>query len=208
MRVGFLALACLVIVSCGGEANDLDPEPQERTPISTADNPPSPVAPVAESPAAAAGTIPASCRPEEEKLFSCVVRGGSQLSVCANPEHGPQYRFGKGEGADLVLSEGTWASVAYSGGGEAQIKFENGDTSYVVFSRIVRTNFEPGEPNNPAISDGVVVLRGEEVLAVNRCIDPDGDPIDYNLAERLLPRVDELFTFETSRADPEWPNKE
>ena len=128
---------------------------------------------------------------------------GKQIAVCASGEGTVEYRYGKGD-AELVLGDPQWASVPYSGGGEAQIAFDNGDTRYIVFSRVVRTNFEPGEPNYPAISDGVIVQRGEEVLSLQTC-GGEGDlkPLDVNAAERLIPgRRNELFSYETGRADP------
>ncbi|MEM8725471.1 MAG: hypothetical protein AAGE86_08110 [Pseudomonadota bacterium] len=145
----------------------------------------------------------AVCSAKEEPLFSCTATNGKQISVCASAEGKAEYRYGKDE-AELVLSDPVWASVAYSGGGEAQIAFDNGDTRYIVFSRVVRTNFTAGEPNNPAISDGVIVQRGDTVLNVQAC-GGEGElkPIDYFATERLVPqRRNELFTFETSRADP------
>ena len=75
---------------------------------------------------------------------------------------------------------------------------------------MVRTNFEAGEPNYPAITDGVIVQRGEEVLNLQVC-GGEGDltPVDYNVAERLITeRQNELFSYETIQADPEWANKE
>jgi hypothetical protein len=114
-----------------------------------------------------------------------------------------EYSYGSLEQApELVLSGGKWAAVGYSGGSEAQIEFQNGDTSYVVFSRMVRTNFEPGEPNDPAISDGVIVLRDERVVSVKLCVGSDSLPISTTELEELIPREDELFTYETQRADP------
>ena len=94
---------------------------------------------------------------------------------------------------ELVLEGGAWASVPYSGGGEAQIKFENAGTHYIVFSQIIRTNFEPGEPNNPAINDGVAVFKDGAQIAKRICDDAQVKPIDYDAAEKLLPIEEELF---------------
>ena len=66
---------------------------------------------------------------------------------------------------------------------------------------MVRTNFAAGEPNNPAISDGVMVLDGEKVIGLQLCDDADTVSIDYDLAEAHFPRADELFSWETDRAD-------
>ena len=59
----------------------------------------------------------------------------------------------------------------------------------------------PPEPNNPAISDGVMVLDGEKVIGLQLCDDADTVSIDYDLAEAHFPRADELFSWETDRAD-------
>ncbi|MEC7625022.1 MAG: hypothetical protein VYA25_12660 [Pseudomonadota bacterium] len=130
--------------------------------------------------------------------------GGKRLAVCA-PSAGPaQYRFGTKE-AELVLRGGKWARAMYSGGGEAQIAFANGDTRYIVFSRMVRTNFAAGEPNYPAISDGVLIMRNDELVAVRPCAGGQADmPVQYDAAERVFAQEDELFTDETMRADPDW----
>ena len=91
----------------------------------------------------------------------------------------------------------------YSDGGEAQIQFSNGDTNYIVFSRMVRTNFKQGEPNNPAISDGVLVERSGELLALRICDGADEPlPIQYDAADAAMKTVDELFSTQTSKADP------
>ncbi len=64
--------------------------------------------------------------------------------------------------------EWEWASVPYSGGGEAQVRFVNGEYDYVVFSRVVRTRYD-GEGNEPQFTDGVVVRRNGEAIATRIC---------------------------------------
>ncbi|UYH53856.1 hypothetical protein N6L26_07160 [Qipengyuania sp. SS22] len=157
------------------------------------------------SPAAApAPTSPlgktVGCAPEEERIFSCKVASGKRIAICGTGEREAEYRFGEST-PELVLRGGRWASVPYSGGGEAQVAFASGTTRYIVFSRVVRTNFAAGEPNNPAISDGVMVLDGEKVIGLQLCDDADIVSIDYDLAEAHFPRADELFSWETDRAD-------
>ncbi len=142
------------------------------------------------------------CRDGETPIFSCRMSDENRLAVCAAPQ-GVQYRFGSEDAPQMVIEGGSWASTAYSGGGEAQIAFANGDTRYIVFSRMVRTNFTPGEPNDPAISDGVIVERGGKVLSVRICDDAEALPVQYDAAEAHLPRTDALFTDQTTRADPE-----
>lgn len=136
-----------------------------------------------------------ACLDTEKTVFSCTVQGGKQLSVCAADAR-TEYRLGKGK-SEMTLSNGRWASVPYSGGGEAQIAFENGDVRYIVFSRVVRTNFTEGEPNNPAISDGVIIQRAGETIAELAC-GGSGElmPIQVFVAEEHLEKADELFTNE------------
>lgn len=102
-----------------------------------------------------------------------------------------QYRYGQaGQRPELTWPDAdsddrlTFASVPYSGGGEAQLQFRRGDHQYIVYSRVIRTNFKAGEPNDPAMQDGVIVRRGGEIVARHACADPDVQSIDYEKAGR------------------------
>lgn len=141
------------------------------------------------------------CKADEDTIFSCKTAANKRIAVCGIPGGTAEYRYGAGE-PELTVAGGRFASVPYSGGGEAQIAFDNAGTRYVVFSRMVRTNFEAGEPNNPAISDGVIVLRGIEAASVVECADAEAVPVQYDIAARHMEKEDELFTEETARADP------
>lgn len=152
------------------------------------------------APALAAARTPASCIAGEETIFTCKVANGKRLSVCATTDGKAQYRYGRGP-AELVLDGSEWADAPYSGGGEGQIAFDNGDTRYVVFSRMVRTHFVDGEPNYPAISDGVVVLKDDQFVAMHLCSDGDMVSLQYDAADRVMKRGKTLFTEETMRAD-------
>ncbi|MCB2087517.1 MAG: hypothetical protein R3E18_01510 [Sphingomonadaceae bacterium] len=144
----------------------------------------------------------AACGSADKAIFACKVKNGKTLAVCASDDGKAEYRYG-GDKPELVLSGGSWASVPYSGGGEQQIRFTSGDTSYIVFSRMIRTSFDPGKPNEPAISDGVIVLRGEKFQAMQLCNDASATPVNYDAAERFLAPAEGLFTEETIRADPD-----
>ncbi|MEZ5681903.1 MAG: hypothetical protein R3E14_11510 [Erythrobacter sp.] len=164
---------------------------------------------VVEAPATPADPAPGpvGCTAEEEPIFSCAVPGGKRLAVCAAQQGEAEYRFG-GKSPELVLRGGKWANAMYSGGGEAQIEFANGDTRYIVFSRMVRTNFTAGEPNNPAITDGVLISREGEFIALRLCAGGQAEiPVQYDAAERAFAQEDDLFTEETIRADPDWANE-
>ncbi len=197
MRATWAILGGIGLASCAAEPPNAE-EPVEASQATiSASGDVDPAKPSTSPPARAQ----VACTESEEPLFSCKVENGKQLAVCAAESGNVQYRYGKAE-AELVLDGGEWARAAYAGGGEAQIAFANDDHRYIVFSRMVRTNFAPGEPNIPAISDGVIVLRNDEVLSVQVCDDPDLLPVQYDAAERALPLADELFTYESGRADP------
>ncbi len=210
MRLLCLTLAVAALVGCqSGETETAVPHPEleqaEATVSSKAVEPDTEAVAGTDTAEAVADIAkrPAACSAKEETLFSCTVSNGKQISVCAQDKGKVEYRYGRGD-AELVLSDPKWASVPYSGGGEVQIAFDNGDTRYIVFSRVVRTNFEPDEPNYPAISDGVIVQRGKKVLNIQAC-GGKGElkPIDVFATERIVAqRMDDLFTYETERADP------
>ncbi len=141
------------------------------------------------------------CTADEEAIFACTLENGKRVAVCSDTPGLAQYRYG-GDGPELVLAGGELGIVGYSGGGESQIAFDNDGYRYVVFSRMVRTNFTADEPNYPAISDGVVLLEGERLADLHRCDDPHVLPVQYDAAERVWRRQDDLFTDETIRADP------
>ncbi len=146
----------------------------------------------------------AQCAGGEQTVFSCKLSSGRRASVCVTGGDSgfAQYRFGK-DGAvpeltwPATAASGTleWASVPYSGGGEAQISFARGDTRYIIYSRIIRTNFAVGEPNNPAIEDGVLVQGAGDKTTDLRCDDPDVAPVNVNLAEKHAARSEGLFTY-------------
>ncbi|MCK0127864.1 hypothetical protein [Erythrobacter sp. F6033] len=145
---------------------------------------------------------PVKCTAQEETIFYCPITGRKRLAVCAPEQGEAEYRYG-GDNPELTLRGGKWANTMYSGGGEAQILFSNGDIDYIVFSRMVRTNFAEGEPNYPAITDGVVVSRGEEVLSIQLCEGGQAImPVQYDAAERAFGATEDIFTGATDRADP------
>lgn len=131
------------------------------------------------------------------------MQNGKALSVCSAGGETATYRYG-GSPPDLALQGGQWARVGYSGGGELQIVFDNGDTRYVVFGRTIRTGFDE-RGNNPVSSDGVIVLRNGRFASMQLCR-ADSDYSYYGEASEAamqrLPQSEELFTDETIRADP------
>ncbi|MGB7374035.1 hypothetical protein [Pontixanthobacter sp.] len=153
-------------------------------------------------PGARAGQLAPVCGADEQVIFACTMKSGKKASVCVADKGGTpfaQYRFGPADKpAELAWpmspTDGRLAfkSVPYSGGGEAQISFTRGDTRYVVFSRVVRTNFTAGEPNYPAIDDGIMVLRGGSALGALMCADV-AMPIQTALAEKYSDPAADMF---------------
>lgn len=190
------ALATLVACASSSSGQHDEPSPSAE-PTSE------PLAQLSPSPESAVRKT-VDCSAREEIIFSCSVPGGKHLAVCAPKTGEAEYRFG-GDAPELELTGGKWANAMYSGGGEAQIRFSNRGTDYIVFSRMIRTNFTEGEPNYPAISDGVLIRRGGKFVALKLC---EGGqalmPVQYDAARRAFGEAEDLFTDETIRADPEW----
>lgn len=154
----------------------------------------------APSAAAQQAAVAVACAADETPIFSCKFADGKRVAVCGAGAGKGRYRFGSAA-PELALSGGQYAYTMYSGGGEGQIAFENGDTRYIVFSRMVRTGFDE-DGNKPAISDGIVIERAGMFQQVRVCDDPDVQPIDVNAAQAIWEEKGELFTDETIRADP------
>lgn len=144
----------------------------------------------------------ATCPAEETPIFTCTFKDGKRVAVCGAGEGIGRYRYG-GSKPEIEINGGQYASVMYSGGGEAQIAFDNGDTRYTVFSRMVRTGFDEDGNNVPAISDGIVIERGGKFLDIKLCdgFDPPL-PVQNSVANAVWEDEGELLTEETIRADP------
>ncbi|WP_086608969.1 hypothetical protein [Erythrobacter donghaensis] len=164
------------------------------------------IAPVSSAPAAEPTAAPAKssakldCAADETPIFACQFKDGKRVAVCGVSEWYGRYRFGR-DTAELELDGGNYAYTMYSGGGEGQIAFDNGDTRYIVFSRMVRTGFDENG-NRPAISDGIVIERGGRFVDIKLCEDPDMIPLRNEAANAIWEDEGKLFTDETIRADP------
>lgn len=142
----------------------------------------------------------AACNAGEETIFTCKLTNGKPLAVCATRDGNGEYRYG-GKAPELVLRHGAFAVDQFARGGEAQIQFTNGDTRYTVFSRMVATSVEEGG-SGPAISDGVVIERGDKLLAVRVCEGRQADlAIQYAPADRVFKDRQDIFTGATAKAD-------
>tara|TARA_R110002124_G_C8957906_1_gene513811 strand:- start:2317 stop:2961 length:645 start_codon:yes stop_codon:yes gene_type:complete len=194
---------CLLIAGCGAQAPSDQAEASVDTVAGGAVSTPSSA--TAASHAVIKKTAATGwCSANEPVIFSCQLKSRKTISICGI-ESGEgaktaQYRFGiLGQPPELRWPEAggkdrlTFASAPYSGGGEAQLSFSRGDVTYVVYSRIVRTNFTPGEPNDPAITDGIMVLKGQALATDLICSDSDVAPVDYELASEYADQSDAAF---------------
>lgn len=203
MHLDVVLPACLFIGACGAQAPSDQAEASVDTVAKGAVSPPSSSTETSHAvikKTAATGW----CSANEPVIFSCQLKNRKTISVCGT-ENGAgyktaQYRFGTlGQPPELLWPEAagkdrlTFASAPYSGGGEAQLGFSRGDVTYVVYSRIVRTNFTPGEPNDPAITDGIMVLKGQALATDLICSDSDVAPVDYELASEYADPSDAAF---------------
>jgi hypothetical protein len=184
-----------VLAACQGQ-----PAEQNAVAAAPTATPSASVSPV-ETPAAQ--TV--ACTADETPIFSCTFADRKRVAVCGTAPGKAEYRFG-GDAPELTLQGGERAYAMYSGGGEQQLAFANGDTRYIVFSRVVRTRFD-GNGNEPAISDGIVVERGGKFMGIRVCEGPEPQSVDVyaaeaHLPEATLPEDAFLFTEETMRADP------
>ncbi len=126
------------------------------------------------------------CKAQETLLFGCD-SGPKMISVCASQGFSAttgyvQYRFGTPGNIELSYPEKLsppnghfWlSSTGYSGGGEAHLRFVNHGVTYAVFDRMVRTNFTPGEPNDPDMSEGIVVRPQGKKATTRLCTHSEG----------------------------------
>ncbi len=204
IRLASVVPIILGIAACSDQA----PAEQEAASVETTEDPVAVDSPISvghpEQAVAKKVTATGFCSVKEPVIFSCQLKNRKTVSVCGT-ENGAgaktaQYRFGYvGKAPELVWPEAagkdrlTFASVPYSGGGEAQLSFSRGDVTYVVYSRVVRTNFKAGEPNNPEMSDGILVLKGKKTINDLVCADPGLVPVDYDLAAGYANHSDEAF---------------
>ena len=146
-----------------------------------------------------------ACAETEGTVFSCKIRDGRTIAVCVQrDEQGreyAQYRFGQSDEPPELAWPRSFeergmqrASVPYSGGGEAQLSFVRGEIRYVIYSRVIRTNFAAGEPNEPAFEDGAYVYRGDNRVSSLPCAGEADRPVSVAMAERFAEQQDDLFT--------------
>lgn len=205
----FVSIVLLTACSQGNVGSTGDGEPAGTAAEETSEAAPSQMVqastPAAEPSAAVQPGADNLCAPGEPVIFSCQLKNGKSLSVCAAAEEGgprfAQYRYGAtGQESELVwpatraAGPMKFVSVPYSGGGEAQLSFARGGTDYVVYSRVIRTGFG-AEGNQPAFEDGVLVMKGGKTLADHRCQAGGLQSVDYDKAERYAAKRDDEIIY-------------
>ena len=143
-----------------------------------------PAVPPANAPASPpSGAKQASfCTSAETVVFSCRT-GARMVSVCASKDAAAskgtlQYRFGRidlSEPLDITLPEGqvvpskaaTGATVAFSGGGGAWLRFTRGQATYTVYTGIGHW----GPKGEKMTKEGLQVERAGKVVATLKCLD-------------------------------------
>ncbi len=208
-RFGLL-IAPLCILSLTAGCGESDTDLSSETGENDATSPSEPGAPaengVAVDEANAASLAPTTaCSDDEAIIFQCGVADGKFISVCAAQGDGgkfAQYRYGEEQKppelslpAKVSALAPVYARTGYSGGGEAQLIFANGDYKYVVYSRVVRTRFD-GEGNEPDFQSGVMVRKGDTQQADLRCTDPAEASIGTSQAGDLVTQDDTAFIYQ------------
>lgn len=150
---------------------------------------------LAGSAAARVAPAPANlCLPGERVAFTCRA-GVKVISFCA---HGDilHYRFGRPGKAELNFPAGDpparsvfqYSSAAYSGGGEARVRFTNAGYDYLVYTALIAGNWNADGTRDHEELDGVLVRKNGRKVANIRCTtSPENDL--YPLGD-LLPRED------------------
>ena len=84
------------------------------------------------------------------------------------------------------------SQAMFSGGDASRVRFKNAQHEYILFDSMIRTNFKPGEPNDPRFSSGIVTRHAGKVTSRRLCSGDlpiaaaahkhlDHEPYDYDL---------------------------
>lgn len=124
------------------------------------------------------------CRSDEQTVFACTLTNKKHVALCASKPLTPttgyvQYRYGTLRSIELEYptkrepphGKFFFSTVMYSGGGASTVRFQSGPYEYFVFDKVVRTNFTPGEPNDPAFDAGVATRQMGKSPTVRHCVD-------------------------------------
>lgn len=133
---------------------------------------------------AGSDAVQAECLQEEQLLFHCEVDDLSFLLCASVPlsaekgyvrylEHGPAglVRIYPQE-MEPHARHFRFSSTAYSGGGEARIRFSDGGAEHIVFDRTIRTGFTIDGGNDPKFDAGVVTVKQDGSQIAMQCDNP------------------------------------
>jgi len=116
-----------------------------------------------------------SCLTPQGRLLVRDVGGGRVTVAFPKPHLRSLARLGGRPHASRYARKG------YSGGGEEQLQVETEAGRLTVYTRTVRTNFAPGEPNDPAFSSGAVFQARNGRVTRRTCRDEASFRTDISL---------------------------
>jgi len=132
------------------------------------------------------------CTARESVAFTCRA-GDRAISFCRSGDV-LHYRFGRRGSPELSFPEGNppartvfrFSSAAYSGGGEARVRFTNGGYDYLVYTALIAGSWNADGTRDHEELDGVLVRKNGRKVANIRCTtSPENDL--YPLGD-MLPR--------------------
>ena len=130
------------------------------------------------------------CTPIERVAYACTA-GAKLVSLCALGD-GLTYRYGKPGKPELSYPAAgaaartafRFSSTAYSGGGEARVRFTNGGYEYVLYTALIARGWNADGTRDGGTYDGVLVRKRGRNVANIRCTQgPDADL--YGLGDML-----------------------
>ena len=123
----------------------------------------------------------ALCKTNESVSFSCGFKTKS-VSVCRNDDQALIYRFGSKKNIELELKSGVhFSHTAYSGGGEGNLTFHNGNYKYVVYSSISNGDWLGDGTREKVERAGIYVVKGEKLLTDIQCQSYSGKSFIHDL---------------------------
>lgn len=131
----------------------------------------------------------ALCRPNEAVIASCSI-GHKSVSVCGAKNGSPSYRFGTPQKIEIEAHHIRMARRAYSGGGETQILVRNNAYKYILYDRMVRSNFNSSGENDPEFLSGLLVMKSGKVVQSRLCSSNNEVFIKSRVAEEYLQEGD------------------
>ncbi|HCC80939.1 MULTISPECIES: hypothetical protein [unclassified Methylophaga] len=121
------------------------------------------------------------CETHERVSFACDFKSKS-VSVCRNDKETLIYRFGSQQKIELELtSDIHFSRVAYSGGGEGNLTFFNGNYRYVVYSSISNGAWLDDGSREKVERAGIYVVKGDKLLKDIECQSYPGKSFIHDL---------------------------